>query len=141
MPATNLRDSNKRIRKNLRIQEQQRATARWGMSIVGPSASRLTACVGVLAAGFLMSGITGGVAIADGGDSTSSGPDGTSTVSKANDSSGSTGGESQPDEKPTSTVGSGREQTEPVNEPGSSKKSNSSLSIPVLRWPTPEEVQ
>jgi hypothetical protein len=87
-----------------------------------------------------MSGVSGGIAVAEGSDSTSSGPDGTSTASNVDGSSGATGGESQPDEKPTSTVGSGREETEPVNEPESSKTSNSSLSIPVLRWPTPEEV-
>jgi hypothetical protein len=87
-----------------------------------------------------MSGVSAGIAVADGSDSTSSGPDGTSTASNIDGSSGATGGESQPVEKPTSTVGSGREETEPVNEPGSSKTSNSSLSIPVLRWPTPEEV-
>jgi hypothetical protein len=79
-----------------------------------------------------MSGIGGGIAVADGDDSTSSGPDGTSTASKVDNSSGATGGESQPAEKPTSTVGSGREATD---EP------RSSLSIPVLRWPTPEQVQ
>ena len=110
--------------------------------MVAPSAARLTACAGVLAAGVLTSGITGGIAVADGGDSTGSGSDGTSTTSSNVDgSSGTTGGESQPDTKPTSTVGSGREETTPEIKPGSSTKSNSSLTIPILRWPTPEEVQ
>jgi hypothetical protein len=141
MPATNLRDSNKRISENLRIQYRNEQQLAWGMRMVAPSAARLTACAGVLAAGVLTSGITGGIAVADGGDSTSSGSDGTSTASKVDGSSGTTGGESQPDTKPTSTVGSGREETTPEIEPGTPKKSNSSLSIPVLRWPTPEEVQ
>ncbi|MGX9788948.1 hypothetical protein [Mycobacterium sp. MMS18-G62] len=80
-------------------------------------AMRCIACAGMLAAGLLMGG---GIAIADPTDSTSSGPEGTSASSDVDDHSGAAGGETKA--------------------PAPAKKVNSSLSIPVLRWPKPEEV-
>jgi hypothetical protein len=130
--------------------------------IMAGSAVRFVACAGVLAAGLLFGGVGVGTAFADTGDSTESAPEAASTDSKPEaNSGGSEGGSESKSETdgPTSTVGNGREGSEPTKsgEPTKSEeekkksdpdsprlptpKSRHSLSIPFLRWPTPEEAQ
>jgi len=116
---------------------------------VAASAMRLGACAGALAIGLLLGGAGAGVAMADPEDSTSAGSEGTAATGNvdASPDGGAGDSETKPDkEPPTSTFGSGREDTKPSAEeeqkpePGSWPKPKHSLSIPVLRLPTPEEV-
>jgi hypothetical protein len=120
---------------------------------VAASALRLIACAGALATGLLLGGIGTGIAIADPDESTAAGVDGASAEGSvdANPAGGSGGGESKPDnEPPTSTVGNGREdidrkpgaeeETKPEPVTGKWPDFKHSLSIPVFRLPTPEEV-
>ena len=118
------------------------------------SALRAIACAGALATAVLLSGAGAGIALADPDDSTSAGADGASAPGNPDDNSGgaSGGDESKPDnEPPPSTVGNGREDNDkkPADEDeekpvapgfGGWPKFKHSLSIPVLRLPTPEEV-
>jgi hypothetical protein len=121
---------------------------------VAASAMRLIACAGALAIGLVLGGAGTGLAMADPGESAGGGAEGGATTSgtaEAN-SDGSPGGEAKPDnDPPTSTVGSGREDDErkPAEEQeekkpaagiGHQPRFKHSLSIPVLRLPTPEEV-
>lgn len=128
------------------------------MTIVATSALRLIACAGALATALVLSGLGAGIAIADPDESTSAGADGASAPGNTdgnpedNSGGGSVGAESKPDnEPPTSTFGNGREDIEkkPADEEemkpaapgfGGWPKFKHSLSIPVLRLPTPEEV-
>ncbi|HJT91443.1 MAG TPA: hypothetical protein VJ777_05820 [Mycobacterium sp.] len=104
--------------------------------------------------GLLLGGAGTGLAMADTGDS-AGGTEGGATASGAaeTNSDGSPGSESKPDnDPPTSTFGSGREDEErkPAEEQQEEKKPapgighwprfKHSISIPVLRVPTPEEV-
>ena len=115
---------------------------------------RLIACAGALATGLLLGGAGAGIAIAD-DESTSAGAEGGAPAAAANveaepdDDSG--GAESNPDsDGPTSTVGNGRqdigrepaaeEEKKPDPVVGQRPKFKHSLSIPVLRLPTPEEL-
>jgi hypothetical protein len=114
---------------------------------------RLIACAGALATGLLLAGAGAGVSIADTGDSTSAGNESPAAAGDvaANPEGGSAGAEAKPDnEPPTSTVGNGREDVDtkpaaneekkPEPAVGGWPKFKHSLSIPVLRLPTPEEV-
>lgn len=119
------------------------------------SALRSIACAGALATVLLLSGAGAGIAIADPDESTSAGADGASAPSNPDDNSGgdgaTVGGESKSEnEPPPSTVGNGREddgkqpaveeEKKPAAGFGGWPKFKHSLSIPVLRLPTPEEV-
>lgn len=115
------------------------------------STMRLVACAGALVIGLLVAGAGAGVSIADTGDSTSTGNDGAASAD-ANPDSDPGGSEAKPDsEPPATTFGSGRddsdgkpsdteEETKPEAGVGSSPKFKPSLSIPILRLPTSEEV-
>ena len=114
---------------------------------------RLIACVGALAMGLVLGGAGTGLAMADPGES-GGGAEGGAAASGTTDSNsdGNPGSESKPDnDPPVSTVGSGREDNEgkPAEEQEEKKPApgigtwprfKHSLSIPVLRVPTPEEV-
>ncbi len=117
------------------------------------SALRSIACAGALATAVLLSGAGAGIAIAEPDESSSAGVDGASAPTSADDDSGGAegGGETKSEnEPPTSTVGNGREvddknpaveeEKKPVAGFGGWPKFKHSLSIPVLRLPTPEEV-
>jgi hypothetical protein len=122
------------------------------VTIVATSALRSIACAGVLATAVLLSGAGAGIAIADPDDSNS--VDGASAPTNSDENAGgggATGGESKPDnEPPSSTLGNGREDDEkdpavedekkPAAGFGGWPKFKHSLSIPVLRLPSPEEV-
>ena len=126
------------------------------MTIVAVSALRSMACAGALATAVLLSGAGAGIAFADPDDSPSADgasapgdPDGGTVGGAAAGSDG--GGEStQEKEPPPSTVGSGREEIDekpPADEEEKKPaagwgwpKFKHSLSIPILRLPTPEEV-
>ena len=124
------------------------------------SAIRLIACAGALATGLLLAGAGAGVSVADPGDPTSGGNEGaTAAGTDANPDGGSAGSEAKPDnEPPATTFGSGRddndgkpsfgdgkpspkdEEKKPEPTVGTWPKFKNSLSIPILRMPTPEEV-
>lgn len=120
------------------------------------SALRSIACAGALATALLLSGAGAGIAIAEPDDSGSSGVDGASEPGTLAESSGGGGGTEgggepkQENEPPQSTVGNGRDDTDqksaveeeekPAPGFGGWPKFKHSLSIPVLRLPTPEEV-
>jgi len=113
------------------------------------------ACAAMLAAVLLFGGAGAGRANADDGDSGADAPRPAAEISKADetpaDSNDSAGSKAETPH-PTSTVGNGRDGGEPVktarvdakkpdDEPGRpAPKPNPSLKIPILRWPTPEEV-
>jgi hypothetical protein len=118
---------------------------------VSASAMRLIACAGALATGLLLAGAGAGIAVADPDGSTGTGTEGASAAGNVDaGSDGSGGTDAQPDgDPPTSTFGSGRDDTaakpsdeeEKTPEAGTGGSSRThSLSIPVLRMPTPEEV-
>jgi len=120
---------------------------------VTTSALRSIACAGALATAVLLSGAGAGIAIAEPDESNSAGVDGASAPTSADDNSGGAegGGETKSEnEPPTSTVGNGREVDEknpaveeekkPAAGFGGWPKFKHSLSIPVLRLPSPEEV-
>jgi hypothetical protein len=119
------------------------------------SAIRHIACAGALATGLLLSGAGAGMSMADPGDPTSAGSEGAAATGNAdaNTAGGSGGSEAKPDkEPPAATFGSGRDndtnpsvkeekKPEPgVGTVGTWPKFKHSLSIPILRLPTPEEV-
>lgn len=125
------------------------------------SAIRLIACAGALATGLLLAGAGAGVSVADPGDPTSGGNEGaTAAGTDANPDGGSAGSEAKPDnERPATTFGSGRDDNDVKPSPkddvkpslkdevkkpepsvGTWPKFKNSLSIPILRIPTPEEV-
>jgi hypothetical protein len=126
------------------------------VTIVSTSALRLIACAGALATGLLFGGAGAGIAIADPDESAPAGADGATTAGNVEtpaEQAGGGGGDDQPEkEPPTSTVGNGREDIDqkPVQEeanegekkPGVGNWPNfkHSLSIPVLRVPTQEEL-
>lgn len=115
---------------------------------------RLIACAGALAMGLVLGGAGAGVAMADPGESAGGGTEGGATASGTaeTNSDDKPGGESKPDnDPPTSTVGSGREDDErkpaedqeekkPAPGIGNWPRFKHSISIPVLRVPTPEEI-
>jgi hypothetical protein len=109
----------------------------------------------MLAAVLLFGGAGAGRANADDADSGADASGAAAEISKADETPGDSndGAGSKPDTPhPTSTVGNGRDGGEPVktarvdakkpdDEPGRpAPKPNQNLTIPILRWPTPEEV-
>ncbi len=112
------------------------------------------ACAGALATAVLLSGAGAGIALADPDESPSadgaSAPDNPEGGAGGGVGAASDGGESTPEkEPPPSTVGNGREdEKKPPAEEEEEKpavgwgwpKFKHSLSIPILRIPTPEEV-
>jgi hypothetical protein len=123
------------------------------VTIVTTSALRSIACAGALATAVLLSGAGAGIAIAEPDESNSAGVDGASAPTGADDNSGGAegGGETKSEnEPPPSTVGNGRdvdeknpaveEEKAPAAGFGGWPKFKHSLSIPVLRLPSPEEV-
>ena len=129
-----------------------RATILFGSEdVVAGSAMRLIACAGLLTAGLLMGGAGVGIAIADTGASAGPSPEAASVPSKADSGSGGSNGATGATnpEPPTSTVGHGREGVD-VKSTNEEKKKNDnavwpkkftgSLTIPVLRLPTKDEL-
>jgi hypothetical protein len=118
---------------------------------------RLIACAGALAIGLVLGGPGAGLATADPGES-ASGAEGGATASGTveSNSDGDPGTASKPDnDPPTSTVGSGREDKDPKRAEKQAEEQEEkkpapgvrtwprfrrSISVPVLRVPTPEEV-
>lgn len=113
------------------------------------------ACTVMLAAILLFSGSGAGRANADDGDSGAEAHEPAAEISKPDETPGDSndGTDGKPETPhPTSTVGNGREGSEPIktarvdtkkpdDEPGGpAPKPKRSLKIPILRWPTPEEV-
>lgn len=109
----------------------------------------------MLAAVLLFGGAGAGRANADDGDSGADAPEPAAEISKPDETPGDSNDSA--DGKPktprsTSTVGNGREGSEPITaarvdtkKPGDESggpapKPKQSLKIPILRWPTPEEV-
>jgi hypothetical protein len=112
-------------------------------------------CTVMLAAVLLFGGAGAGRANADDGDSGADEPESAAAISKPDETPADSndGGESKPrTPHPTSAVGNGREGSAAIkadrvdtkksdDEPGGpAPKPKQSLKIPILRWPTPEEV-